>query len=258
MVCAIAGCTRPNPGFGEDASGTGSGTSEASMTDTTRGQTSTATTKPMTSSDDADATGLEGTMSGTSATQETGNDDNTSDDDHTDSDPLFDIGRNKCGNGEVEEGEQCEQGADPGLGCQSMGLGPGVVECVDCIIVTHCCGDGVLEDPEICEAGESVTCPVYGGFENVQATCTEQCTVPIDGCPRCGDEDVQPAVEDCDFPGGSTCEQEGLQGGEGNVTCNGCVYQSQMCCILPGEPCSLDDGIACCDGECDGGACPFG
>lgn len=260
-ACAVigaAGCTRANPGFGDDNSGTGSGTNDSSATDASVGDASVATmssastTKPTTTADD-DATGAEATSathdSGTLDTGEAGTHDTT------DTDPAFDVGRGACGNGELDEGEGCDVARNP-PSCGSLEYGAGFTECTaECKLLTHCCGDEILEEPEICEVNAVYDCPPYGNTAELAVECTADCT-PADGCPACGDQVVQDDVEDCDFEGLSTCEEYGLQGGQGDLGCNACTFTSQTCCIPAGSPCSYGKDVGCCEGECNDGVCP--
>lgn len=261
IACVLTGCTRPNPGFGDDKGGTDSGTSDTTPGETTVGADASAgsmsgasTTKPTstTSEDTIDedttsATRASETLDGTASVDDTA--------DVTDPEPSTDDGAAQCGNGIVEPGEPCEPGVRPEQSCADLMYGPGYVECSDeCGLVPHCCGDGEVEDNEMCEPGQVSNCPPYVRGSMMQIECDENCQLPLQECPACGDEIVQSEVEDCDTANEMSCGQLGFDG-EGAVTCEDCLWVADGCCIPDNAPCSLGDGIACCLGACFGGFC---
>lgn len=254
-ACVLFGCTRPNPGFGDDngGTGTGTGTSDTTPTATTAGadaSVGSSTTKPTsTSSADDDAT------SAASHTSET-LDGSESDDDTADTGPRDDLGEGRCGDGVLDSDEQCELGVNLEQTCESLEYGPGFLECTkQCKVEPHCCGDGDVDGNEACEPGELVDCPPYAIGENVQVMCTDDCHLPEQGCPACGDGIVQRGVEDCEFAGTVTCASLDFDGGQNLVACQECLYSTKECCIPDDAPCSVGEGIACCAGNCKDGIC---
>jgi hypothetical protein len=97
--------------------------------------------------------------------------------------PPDDVGA-VCGNGIVEEGEQCEppNGITCDESCQAITSEPPV------------CGNGIVEEGEQCE-------PPNG------TTCDESCqTITTPEPPVCGNGIVEEG-EDCDPPDGTTCDE---------------------------------------------------
>jgi hypothetical protein len=122
-----------------------------------------------------------------------------------------------CGNGTVDAGEQCDDGAENGtptslcdLRCQfkcGNGIRDAGEECdngvndgsygtcnPDCTLPDYC-GDGVVNGPEECDDGDGNLADPYG-----PNLCTTGCRIG----PYCGDGRVQAAYEDCD--GQSNCD----------------------------------------------------
>jgi len=271
VACALTGCTRLNPGFGDDKGGTDSGTSDTTPGETTVGadastgsMSGSSTTKPTstTSEDTID----EDTTSATRAS-ETTHDDVTSaasdtsetthgsgsDEESSAGGPPADLGDGLCGDGELDRGEECDSEVPAAVTCESFGYQTGLVTCTnECTIELHCCGDDSIDPAEVCQPGEVIECPPYADEEDTLLECTDECQVPEPGCPACGDHVVQPEVEDCDFEGQLTCDDLDLGGGASQISCVNCLYSSNSCCIPDGEPCSLGKGISCCLGSCSG------
>jgi cysteine-rich repeat protein len=76
-----------------------------------------------------------------------------------------------CGNGKVEQGEECDLGDANGL--------PGSPCSLNCTRVILRCGDGVLQDPEECDDGLLNGTP--------QSNCTKDCRLkrPVPLCKTC-------------------------------------------------------------------------
>jgi hypothetical protein len=82
-------------------------------------------------------------------------------------DPSACISAPNCGNGVVEDGEQCD-GSVGDQTCESLGYGGGTLSCSGaCLYETSgcfACGDGVLQAGEECDGGDfgGLTCQSYG------------------------------------------------------------------------------------------------
>jgi len=80
------------------------------------------------------------------------------------------------------------------------------------------CGDGVINIGETCDDGEN-----NGGYD----ACTEDC---LSEGPHCGDGVLDP-TEECDGETGLTCAE--VNGGTGQVSCNGCRIDVSGCAAPP-------------------------
>jgi fibro-slime domain-containing protein len=87
--------------------------------------------------------------------------------------------RYKCGNGFVDPGEQCDDGVNDG----SYG------GCTPTCQYAGYCGDGTVSGPEQCDLGARNEVSPYGS-----GTCTKACQIG----PYCGDGRVQSPPETCD------------------------------------------------------------
>lgn len=138
-----------------------------------------------------------------------------------------------CGNGVLDESEDCEGGNLDDQSCESLGFdfgvlactssclfdtsgcgrfencengidddGDGLVDCEDpdCSKETHCpvCGNALLQDGETCEVGFLPTCSDLG-FDGGTSACDSSCSLDATGCRffECGDGIVD-GTERCD------------------------------------------------------------
>ncbi len=146
----------------------------------------------------------------------------------------------RCGNGEREEGEECDGEDLAGQGCGSLGLEDGTLGCSESCTydVSQCtgsaeCGNGAAEYPEQCDATDlaGTTCEDLG-FDAGSLACAADCTFETAGCVQiaeCGDG-VAEGAEECDEADldGADCESLGLEGG--SLTCAAdCTYDVSGC-----------------------------
>jgi hypothetical protein len=135
----------------------------------------------------------------------------------------------QCGNGTMECGELCDDGA-------ANGTGEGL--CLSTCLGVQTCGDGDQEGSEACD----------DGFTDACGTCNADCTGPGVNAP-CGDNLACPESEICDGSdlGGLDCTDFGWQGGAG-LGCTGCVPDVSGCT----GPCQVGQDPDY-DGLCNGG-----
>jgi alpha-tubulin suppressor-like RCC1 family protein len=149
-----------------------------------------------------------------------------------------------CGNGVIQEGEQCDGQNLDGQTCSSLGYHGGNLLCTagcqldtaDCITIGKC-GDARIQADfgEVCDganlAGE--TCENLG-YHGGTLSCASDCTLDLTSCVsegRCGDAELQAAHgEECDGANldGDTCETLGFHGGT-LVCTTGCLLDRSSC-----------------------------
>jgi hypothetical protein len=152
----------------------------------------------------------------------------------------------KCGNGELDPGEDCDLAIQPGDDCLSEGFDGGELACdpgsctydtSGCTLST--CGDGVIDAGEDCD-----------GFDLKGASCQSLgygCgTLSCSGClldksrclssPCCGDGVVD-AGEECDGDqlGDESCESRGFTGG-GTLGCTPDCFFDLSGCLCAAQP----------------------
>jgi hypothetical protein len=149
-----------------------------------------------------------------------------------------------CGNGVIEDGEDCDSGELGGQTCMSQGFGGGGLACArDCTLDTsncNACGDGVKDEGEECDGndlGDNSTCAdLQLGAADEDLSCTDDCLYDFSECSGCGDgvvtdpEQCEPASEFLDKAelDGETCMSLGFD--DGLLDCTmGCVFNTDSC-----------------------------
>jgi hypothetical protein len=103
-----------------------------------------------------------------------------------------------CGNGIIEQGEQCDTTNLNGMTCTDLGFNSGTLKCNSyCQFDTsQCeygpvCGNGIIEQGEECDTTNlnGMTCADFGNFTGGTLDCTSWCVYDFSGCtyPMCGD-----------------------------------------------------------------------
>ena len=138
-----------------------------------------------------------------------------------------------CGNGILDQGEECDGTEFGGRTCLSeTGFSDGSLLCTaDCRIDAsgcHTCGNGSIEGPEECEGEhfQGADCAGRTGMENGELVCTADCRIDDSGCHECGDGLVT---------GSEECDDGGTTTGDGcSASCEvesgyGCSGQPSVC-----------------------------
>jgi len=114
----------------------------------------------------------------------------------------------RCGNGVIDPGEECDGNNLAGLDCVDIGFIGGELSCgSDCLLNTSdcngesTCGNGVLDGDEECDGNSfgGARCEDFG-FTGGYLSCSENCLVDTSRCENirlCGDGELSPD-EECD------------------------------------------------------------
>ncbi len=173
-----------------------------------------------------------------------------------------------CGNGMVDDGEECDGERLEGLTCLDFGFERGELRCDDSCKLdpSPCftCGNGIREGREDCDGADlaGATCQSAIGYQSGELGCTPQCNFDATQCYTCGNGTIE-VDEICDqyVPSQYDCESEtGLT--EGKLFCSPeCELDTSQCHICGNgkregpERCDGEDlgGIACEDRGFTGG-----
>ena len=149
-----------------------------------------------------------------------------------------------CGNGAIDDGEECDGANLGGETCVGLGYSGGDLACLlDCsfnkaVCEDVPCGNGMIDGAEECDGGNLgvATCETQG-FTGGTLGCSATCTFNTDSCTACGNGSVD-AGEECDGSdlNGIDCEMRGFTGGV--LACD--------------STCGFDDS-ACTDATCGDG-----
>ncbi len=163
-----------------------------------------------------------------------------------------------CGNGIIDDGEDCDGTELGGMDCVALGLAGGTLACNGCSFDTSgcadsVCGDGIIGGAEACDcAGGACTlagldnqvctdlpAPSGGNYSGGTLACDSACALDSSGCWACGDGTINEG-EQCDGGSlnGATCQSQGYD--DGTLSCSG--------------SCTLD-ASACVDWVCGNGSC---
>ncbi len=168
----------------------------------------------------------------------------------------------RCGDGTLDQVEQCEGNNLDGKTCEDLGFYAGTLACSDfCTFDTAgcsgTCGDGELEaSREQCDGDEfgALSCQSFG-FQTGELACNAGCAVETSGCSgRCGDE-IKNGTEQCDTldVGGAQCTDVGFYGGQLGCS-SSCSFDTSQCEGTCGD--GDKNGPEQCDGtDLDGTDC---
>ena len=157
-----------------------------------------------------------------------------------------------CGNGVLEDAEQCDV-ADLGAAtCESVGFSGGVLRCrtnctydtLDCTAPPNC-GNGTLDAGEECDGNQlgSSSCGSKG-FAQGTIACNANCTLDTTSCFSCGNGLLEgPEVCDGNNMGSESCESRQHDGGPLACGAN-CLEFDESSCTDCGDG-SIDQGEDC-------------
>lgn len=164
-----------------------------------------------------------------------------------------------CGNGELDDGEDCDDTELGDATCQTEGFASGQLACSDNCTFDfgdcQACGNDEIDAGEDCDGdnldGASCT-DVPGGFDSGELGCTPGCAFDTSNCTfeDCGNGSID-GKEECDDMafGASTCMTEGFVGG--SLTCNSNCTLNTDACTTCGD--NTINGADECDGPALGG-----
>ncbi len=147
---------------------------------------------------------------------------------------------NLCGDGILQDNEQCENDDVGEVTCQSEGYFAGIVVCnsICQIDSSFCinCGNGQVDSDEECEGADldNRTCAALG-YDGGTLACRNNCTLDVSMCegdptPVCGDGIIV-GSEQCEGQnlGGASCVTAGFADG-GILACNSdCTFDTDRC-----------------------------
>ena len=166
-----------------------------------------------------------------------------------------DLNVSSCGNGVLEESEQCDS-ALLNQSCVGLGFVSGDLSCnskckfdtSNCVAALTC-NNNVLDEGEECDpsvfSDSDKACGL--GFDAGEVKCTDACVFDRSECSQCGNDIVE-GNEECDGSTNATCDKNGT------VVCsNACKLDRSRCFDCgdgvagPEEVCDTDDfkGTTC-------------
>ncbi|HRV17952.1 MAG TPA: hypothetical protein P5317_08070, partial [Myxococcota bacterium] len=160
-----------------------------------------------------------------------------------------------CGNGEIDEGEQCDGANLNEQTCETQGFDGGTLSCTaacqfdtsGCADAPADCGNGEIDEGEQCDGANlnEQTCETQG-FDGGTLSCTAACQFDTTGCtkigPDCGNGEIDEG-EQCDGANlnSQSCETQGFDGGTLSCTA-ACQFDTTGCTTIEkagvGEPCT--------------------
>jgi len=235
LACGSTGCP------GDDIPEVTSGDDSSGSSGSTGLDTTTTTTPPDTSATDTEGVDTTEGMGTTESVDTTEGMDTTAGE--------------TCGNGMLDEGEDCDGDELGDADCMGQGFVGGTLACADdCTFdTTECvnsvCGNDAIEEKEECDGAEldGQDC-MSQGFDDGTLGCGDDCTFDTAACIvfSCGN-DMLEGMEVCDGAdlAGEDCTTQGFDGGM--LACDaGCMAFDTSGCFVCGD--DVTNGMEVCDG----------
>ncbi len=156
-----------------------------------------------------------------------------------------------CGNGVIDQGEECDGTELNDETCMDRGFTGGTLDCTaDCHFdESHCiaaaeCGNGKVDQGEECDCGTDANdlpngCPAINGAEG--ANCNSDCTVHA----ICGNG-IREGSEQCDCGTDDQNLPSGCEGINGQGSCDSTCHESGSCSANHWETCDPSTLGDCC------------
>ncbi|HAA54434.1 MAG TPA: hypothetical protein DCE42_06740, partial [Myxococcales bacterium] len=159
---------------------------------------------------------------------------------------------NNCGNGVIDQGEECDGATLNNQTCQTKGFDSGDIKCdATCTFDTsgctkaqtkNDCGNGVVDQDEECDgtALNNQTCQTKG-FDSGDIKCSATCTFDTSTCKKsqptndCGNGQIDQG-EECDGTAldNQTCQTKGFDSGD--IKCSAaCKFDTSGCANASGK-----------------------
>ena len=170
-------------------------------------------------------------------------------------DDTTDTDGDACGNGEIDEGEQCDGDNLGRIGCERQGFDSGTLSCTaECTFDSSaCCNDACGSDGDTQCNGDTIEVCSIGANGCLAWSAATDCSATNEYCDETrGDASCLPVcVDQCDTDGAARCDGDIIE--TCSVRAGGCLgWVSGDDCTAAGQYCDdSGDAAACvCDDEC--------
>jgi len=165
-----------------------------------------------------------------------------------------------CGNGTINQTEQCDGGQLDGQTCSTLGAGDGQLGCGDnCTFdLSGCfqtgCGNDIVDPGEDCDGSVGANNCEGQGYDGGVLSCAENCTFDESDC--CSSQ-CSPGETKCSGDTMNTCGAVGggCYGWGPGIPCGGNGCSGDVCNIQSCGNNKQEDGEQCDGGDLDGASC---